>query len=132
VGSKANENYEVGYGKPPKATRFQKGKSGNPSGRSKKRHEKDTGKILQFIDNEELVVTVDGRRKRMPKAEVHFRQLFTRAIKGDLPAARLIAKLSAQYFGPEARGPSEVKFQVCPTASITLRRKNPTEAKENP
>jgi hypothetical protein len=27
--------YEVGYGKPPKHSRFKKGKSGNPQGRSK-------------------------------------------------------------------------------------------------
>jgi hypothetical protein len=29
--------YDVGYGKPPKSTRFQRGQSGNPSGRSKAR-----------------------------------------------------------------------------------------------
>jgi Family of unknown function (DUF5681) len=27
--------YKVGYGKPPKTTRFKKGKSGNPGGRPK-------------------------------------------------------------------------------------------------
>ena len=27
--------YKVGYGKPPKATQFRKGKSGNPRGRPK-------------------------------------------------------------------------------------------------
>jgi hypothetical protein len=32
----ALDSYEVGYGKPPKQTRFQKGTSGNPSGRPKK------------------------------------------------------------------------------------------------
>ena len=36
MGDKSNETYEVGYKKPPKAKRFQKGKSGNPSGRPKK------------------------------------------------------------------------------------------------
>jgi hypothetical protein len=30
-------DYEVGYGKPPKSTRFQPRQSGNPSGRSKAR-----------------------------------------------------------------------------------------------
>ena len=28
-------DYEVGYGKPPKSTRFRKGQSGNPAGRRK-------------------------------------------------------------------------------------------------
>ena len=30
-----SEGYEVGYKKPPKHTRFQKGQSGNPNGRPK-------------------------------------------------------------------------------------------------
>ena len=29
-------DYEVGYGRPPKASQFKKGKSGNPRGRPKK------------------------------------------------------------------------------------------------
>lgn len=33
--SRTPRNYEVGYGKPPKANRFQKNKSGNPQGRPK-------------------------------------------------------------------------------------------------
>jgi hypothetical protein len=28
----ADDRYEVGFGKPPKHTRFQKGRSGNPKG----------------------------------------------------------------------------------------------------
>ena len=31
----AADDYEVGYGKPPKHTRFQPGQSGNPKGRPK-------------------------------------------------------------------------------------------------
>ena len=67
------------------------------------------GKVLQSIDNEEIVVNIDGKRKRMPKAEIHFRQLFTRAIRGDLPTARLISKMAKKHFGPEAEGPSETR-----------------------
>ena len=30
-----NKDYDVGYGKPPRSSQFQKGKSGNPSGKRK-------------------------------------------------------------------------------------------------
>lgn len=120
----SNEAYEVGYSKPPKATRFQKGKSGNPSGRPKKiATEIDPGKVLQAIDNEELVIAVDGKRKRMVRAEIFFQQLFAKAIKGDLTAARLIARMASKYFGPEAEGPSDVRFVVMPDEYWDQRRK---------
>jgi hypothetical protein len=110
MGSDNEKTYEVGYGKPPVATRFQKGKSGNPSGKSKKVSQPlDPGVILESIDNEEIVVNDNGRRKRMTKAEIHFRQLFTKAIRGDLGAARLIASMAAEYFAPEVRGAQELE-----------------------
>ncbi|WP_342733572.1 DUF5681 domain-containing protein [Bradyrhizobium sp. B117] len=99
------KTYEVGYGKPPVATRFQKGQSGNPSGRPKKIPQLlHPGKLLEAIDNEEVTVTDNGKRKRMTKAEIQFRQLFAKAIRGDMPAARLIARMAAEYFAPEAQG----------------------------
>ena len=131
MSAKHKQVYKVGFGKPPAETRFQKGKSGNPSGRPKNRaSQKDTGKILQHIDNEEIVLTVDGRRKRMLKAEVLYQQLFTKAIKGDLGSARLIAKMAVKYFGPEAQGPSEVRFEVRPDKYFT--QKNAAALKETP
>ena len=101
--------YEVGYGKPPVLTRFQKGTSGNPSG-GRKRVSKplDPGIVLQTIDNEEIVVTDNGKRKRMTKAEINFRQLFAKATRGDLKAARLIANMAIKYFSPEDRDEDQV------------------------
>jgi hypothetical protein len=107
-----NKDYEVGYKKPPVASRFKEGECPNPLGRGGKKKKKiqefDPGQILQLIDNEAIMVNIEGERKRMLKAEIHFRQLFTKAIKGSLLDARLIAKMAAQYFGPEAKGPSEI------------------------
>ncbi|PAY05947.1 hypothetical protein CK489_23690 [Bradyrhizobium sp. UFLA03-84] len=108
----------VGYRRPPVGTRFKKGRSGNPRGRPKKnRQEFQPGKILQSIDSEELVVNINGKPIRMSKAEIQFRQMFTKAIKGDMNAARIIAKLAKQYFGPEAEGPPEIEFIVAPAGT---------------
>jgi hypothetical protein len=100
-GSK-KKDYEIGYG----ATRWQRGQSGNPGGRRPKGKSQklDPGKILQSIDNEEIYVVVDGKRKRMPKAEIHFQQLFTKGIKGNLTTARLLVKMATEYFVPEEAG----------------------------
>ncbi len=120
----SEEDYEVGYGKPPVATRFQKGTSGNPSGRSKRVPQQlDPGVVLQSIDNEEIGVTYDGKRKRMTKAEINFRQLFTRATRGDLTAARLILNMAINYFAPEARGDSETEFMTETEAARRFGRK---------
>jgi Family of unknown function (DUF5681) len=122
--------YEVGYGKPPVATRFKKGQSGNPGGRPKKiAPELNPGKILQSVDNEELIVKIDGKGIRMLKAEIYFRQLFNKAMKGSLPEARLIAKMAAKYFGPEAEGPSETLFIIVPDKKNKPSRKSNTDRK---
>jgi hypothetical protein len=116
--SSTEKDYEIGYRKPPKATRFQKGKSGNPRGRPKKDPESlDPGLVLQSIDSETIVVVDNGKRKCMTKAEIGFRQQFKKAIKGDLRAARLIFRMAPRYFVPEAQGESENEFKVIPNWS---------------
>jgi hypothetical protein len=103
VSGKSGGEYKVGYGKPPKATRFPKGRSGNPSGRPKKPAQSiDLGLILEQIENEEIIVVDNGKRKPMKKAEIQFRQLFTKAIKGDLKTARFLVNMAEEYFAPEA------------------------------
>jgi hypothetical protein len=130
VSGEKKKDYEVGYKKPPIATRFQKGRSGNPNGRPKKiAQEFDPGKILQSIDNEEIVVQIDGKRMGMPKAEIFFRQFFTKAVRGDLTAARLISKMATEYFGPEAEGPSETKFVIGLDEESYPTSRGPTQAK---
>jgi hypothetical protein len=114
--------YEVGRGKPPKATRFQKGKSGNPKGRPKKKQEDfDPGKILQAIDNEQT--RFDGKRKLMKRAEILFRNLFLDAIDGNFAAASVIKKSAEEYFGATAEAPSQAIFIVKPDGASRLPRR---------
>lgn len=109
------DDYKVGYKSPPIATRFKKGQSGNPSGKPKKTAEKlDLGRILQAIDHEEMVVEIDGKSRRMSKIEIHFRQLFNKALRGNLKEARLIAEMAGIYSGPEAEGAPLIRFKVVP------------------
>jgi hypothetical protein len=83
----ADEN-PVGYRKPPKGTRFTKGKSGNPKGRPK------GVKNLKTYLSEELneVVTVHEGAKvlKMTKGRALIKTLLARSLKGDARAAREI------------------------------------------
>ena len=58
--------YTVGKGKPPEHTRFQKGQSGNPTGRRK--GSKNVATLLEQVLNERVVVTENGKRKTHYKA----------------------------------------------------------------
>ena len=105
------KNYEVGRGKPPVATRFKKGTSGNPLGRRRiKPPPNDPGSILQAIDNEEIEVRENGKRKRMKLVELEFRQMFNKAIKGDSASASLILGLAKEHLSPEATSGRRLEF----------------------
>ncbi|MEQ8743503.1 DUF5681 domain-containing protein [Parasphingorhabdus sp.] len=83
---------EVGYGKPPKHSRFKKGKSGNPKGRPPRpKPANDMRAILERVANEE--VEINGRAMSM--AEVEVRSIQRKAAKGDVSASRHLAKLRA-------------------------------------
>jgi len=81
-------SYEVGYRKPPRRTQFQKGQSGNPKGRP--RRSKNVATLAREALYAQVEVTENGRRRRVSKLEVGFKQLANRIAKGDLVAIRLL------------------------------------------
>ena len=74
-----------GYGKPPPATRFRKGQSGNPKGRprgSRSQIPYDT------LLGQMVTVREDGRERRITAAEAFILQLTQKGLAGDSAAAR--------------------------------------------
>ena len=81
-------DYEVGYGKPPLHTRFQKGKSGNPKGRP--RGKKNMSTLLSTALNASIVVVANGRRKKITKREAIVTQLVNKSAAADLKATQIV------------------------------------------
>ncbi len=76
----------IGYGKPPRHTRFKKGQSGNPTGRPKGTPNFATA--LEQALNEQVVVNEGGQRRTVSKLEATVTQLVNKAAMGDLRATK--------------------------------------------
>lgn len=97
-----NRDYEIGYGKPPTATRWPKGQSGNPRGPKKGSRglKKDLHKALSLPHS----IKADGRIVKGTTQELAMFTLAKRAGTGDLRAIRELVDLTLKIFGPEDRG----------------------------
>lgn len=82
----------VGYGCPPRSTRFRKGQSGNPNGRPKGRLNVAT--VLARTLRERVVINEHGKRKTITKLEAAIKQLVNKAASGELRALRHLVELA--------------------------------------
>jgi len=90
-GQGLNQDYEIGYGRPPKDTQFPPGQSGNPKGRKRKPQsiQVQMEKILQ----KKVTITEGGKTKLLSRQEVILRNLANKAAKADLKAVAFIFNL---------------------------------------
>src|ERR1035438_4441199 len=86
---------EVGYKKPPKASRFQKGRSGNPSGRRRKAP--GITELLAKIAEQKVLTHGKNGPKSMSKIKAILTQLANQAASGDLKAAKTFTELLIRF-----------------------------------
>lgn len=102
TGDRKPASVEVGYGKPPVATRFPRGRSGNPLGRPKSQRGKLTlGGAMRELLMSDVTVAVDGRRRRMLRVEALVDALIASACAGNTNAARLALDLTHRFVPPD-------------------------------
>jgi hypothetical protein len=76
----------VGLGRPPLHTRFRKGQSCNPGGRSTK----SLPALLADALNGTVVVAIDGRRRKITKREAIVAQMVDKSASADLRATKML------------------------------------------
>ncbi|MFO1148131.1 MAG: DUF5681 domain-containing protein [Alsobacter sp.] len=94
----------MGYGKPPKDTRFKPGHSGNPRGRPKGARNVET--ILREELLGSITVVENGRRRKVPRLTALMRRLLEKAFGGDVRAGLKLLEFARQL------APEEVKAVV--------------------
>ena len=79
------EPSEIGYGRPPRSTRFRKGQSGNPKGRPRNRRR---GIPYDHVLGQMVTIREDGRERRVTAAEAFLLQLTKKGLEGCSVSAR--------------------------------------------
>lgn len=98
-GKRKEPDYEVGYGRPPKETRFKPGQSGNPKGR--KRKPQSVREQMREILDGKIQVAEGGVVKKRSRRSVMLTSVANNAAKGDLKAADFVLGFSEALEKPD-------------------------------
>lgn len=85
-------SYEIGYGKPPKASQFKPGVSGNPKGRPKRQPSELATLILGVLESP-IRHRDGGQEKITPAWELNLIAMVRRAVAGNVDAAMAVLGL---------------------------------------
>src|SRR5215831_15175287 len=113
------KEYQVGYGKPPKASRFKPGQSGNPKGRPK--GSANLASDLSAELGEPITVREGGQARHITKQRALIKSLMAKALQGDVRATTALLALYARVISePEDDSGSVEEHEL-----LILRRYGP-------
>ena len=108
--SEPPSDYQVGYGKPPRHSRFRKGQSGNPKGRPKA--SESFGRLARRTFNERITIRENGERRTITKLQAALKQLANKAAAGDPRAIRDVLKLQPVLAQQEDANDDKLTVQI--------------------
>ncbi|HUS98513.1 MAG TPA: DUF5681 domain-containing protein [Hyphomicrobiaceae bacterium] len=85
------DDYEVGFGKPPKHTQFKPGTTGNAKGRPKGSKNLKTDLLEEL--SEKIAIKQDGTPMTVSKQKALLKALMAQAIQGDTKSATVVLNL---------------------------------------
>ena len=88
------DEYDVGYGKPPQKSQFSKGRSGNPKGRPK--GSKDFAGDLRDVLDAKVGVMENGTARKVTSQKAALMRLREQALKGDGRAMKQLLDLAKE------------------------------------
>lgn len=97
------KEYEVGYRRPPKHTRFKKGRSGNPKGRSKGR--RNNRSILRAVLERKVTIRENGEPRQVEFIEAFVHKLVEKALNGTASDQIKLMQVIDQYAPEMLRDP---------------------------
>lgn len=89
------DDFDVGYGKPPKHTQFKPGKSGNPKGRAA--GTKNLKTELSEELSEKMLIKEGGNPKKVSKQRAMLKALIAKAVHGDTKASQVLLSMIAKF-----------------------------------
>ncbi len=96
---------KVGYGRPPRHSRFQKGQSGNPKGRPK--GVRNFATELHEALGQTVLVREGGAERRVTRRGAVVLSLLAKALKGDVRAASLLISIEQRTDLSKGAAPDE-------------------------
>ncbi len=91
-----NDDYDVGYGRPPKSGRFRKGQSGNPAGR--RTEQERFASVLQEELANEIVMKIGDKKIKATVMRGLTKLMINMALAGDKKALAELMRQINRYF----------------------------------